>query len=167
MQDYKYLGVILDKSLSFVKHATNTIKKASHKVYLLFKLRPYLTNDACLKMYKTMVLPYIEYGDSLYACTNVALLNKIQRIRNKGLKISLKLPRDTNTLEVHRKSKLNLLKDRGDSHLLNLMHRRTTDPDYVDRRVLHTRHHDNKTLIVPRPSQNHCPWLYGQEGTPY
>ena len=154
VQDYKYLGVILDKTLSFTKHITNTIKMASHKVYLLTKIRPYLTDKACLNVYKTMVLPYIEYGDIIYGGTNVSLLIKLQRIQNRGLKLSLNLLSSTNTLDVHREAKLNLLKDRRDSHLVTLMFQRAYDTEYVDDRELPTRLHDNKTLTVPRPNNS-------------
>ena len=99
IHDYRYLGITLDKFLTFTKHITSTIKMVSHKLYL-FYLRRELTNDACLKLHKTMVLPYIEYGDNLYGCANVALLNKLQRIQNRGLKLCLNLPTETNTLEI-------------------------------------------------------------------
>ena len=133
---------VLDKTLSFTKHITNTIKMASHKVYLLTKIRPYLTDKACLNVYKTMVLPYIEYGDIIYGGTNVSL------------KLSLNLLSSTNTLDVHREAKLNLLKDRRDSHLVTLMFQRAYDTEYVDDRELPTRLHDNKTLTVPRPNNS-------------
>ena len=141
----------MDNTLSFVKHTKNVIKTASQKLYLLNKLRPYLSNLACLQVYKSMVLPYIEYGDVLYSCTNVELLNKLQRIQNSGLKLSFRLPQTAGTLDIHRKAKLNLLIDRRDSHLLNLMFHRRNDPDYVDNREIHTRLHDYKTLVVQRP----------------
>ena len=44
--DYKYLGVILDQYLNFRKHTQNIYKLATHKVYTLSKIRPYITANA-------------------------------------------------------------------------------------------------------------------------
>ena len=44
-----------------------TISVASHKLFLLWKVRPLLTDYAALQIYKAMILPVIEYGNVFYA----------------------------------------------------------------------------------------------------
>ena len=63
---YKYLGVILDPHLTFNKHLNNIIKITAHKINLLAKVRQYLTDTASITIYKTMILPYFNYGDILF-----------------------------------------------------------------------------------------------------
>ena len=53
---YKYLGFILDDHLTFNKHITELCKIVSHKLYLLAKVRHYLTTVACISVFKSMVL---------------------------------------------------------------------------------------------------------------
>ena len=42
-QTYKYLGLTLDSSLTFIKHLSNLINTLNYKIYLLNKIRPFLT----------------------------------------------------------------------------------------------------------------------------
>ena len=41
---------------------------------MLSKIRKYITLDAANKIYKTMILPIVEYGDILYDGSNQKLL---------------------------------------------------------------------------------------------
>ena len=63
---YKCLGVIVDETLSFHSHLKNTIKLVAHKVFLFHKIRTNMTESASIKTYKTMILPYFDYGDIFF-----------------------------------------------------------------------------------------------------
>ena len=63
---YKYLGFMLDSTLSFNHHVSTVIKVVAYKVNLLSKIRRYLTENVALKIYKSMILPYFDYGDVIY-----------------------------------------------------------------------------------------------------
>ena len=89
VKTYKYLGIILDQSLSYNPQINETIKLTSHKVYQLSIIRKYLTKSAAITIYKSMILPYFDYGDLFLINANQQLLGKIQRIQNRGLKICL------------------------------------------------------------------------------
>ena len=53
------------------------INTVSHKLYLLTKIRSYLTTKACTLMFKTIVLCFIEYRDIFYTGTSKGNLYKI------------------------------------------------------------------------------------------
>ena len=74
---YKYLGFILDDQLNFNKHVKELVKLITHKLYLSSCIRKYLTKNASITIFKTMILSLIEYGDIIYAGTNQTNLNKI------------------------------------------------------------------------------------------
>ena len=84
---YKYLGFILDDQLNFNKHMTEMINTVSHKLYLLSRIRRYLTTEACILVFKTMVLSIMEYGDIIYAGTSKINLDKIENLFYRGLRI--------------------------------------------------------------------------------
>ena len=74
---YKYLGCIIEPSLNMNSHFENSYKKASNRLRLLCKLRPYMTADACSMLYKSMVMPILTYCGILH-------LNKAQTLINKS-----------------------------------------------------------------------------------
>ena len=63
VNNFKYPGIILDSSLIFKNQTQNTIKTASHQMSLLNKRRNHITEAAATQIYKTMILPYFDYGD--------------------------------------------------------------------------------------------------------
>ena len=86
---YKYLGCILDDHLTFNKHISELCKIVSHKLYLLAKIRRYLTTEACRTVFKTMILSINEYEDIVFSGTSCDNLNKIDRLFFRGLRICL------------------------------------------------------------------------------
>ena len=77
---YKYLGFILDDRLNFNKHISELCKIITHKLYLLAKIRKYLTKSACITVFKTMILPLFEYGDILYEGTTKSNLEDLSKL---------------------------------------------------------------------------------------
>ena len=52
VNDYKYLGIILDKHLSFSKHIKYVHSLAAHKIYMLSKRRSCTCMSTAIQMYK-------------------------------------------------------------------------------------------------------------------
>ena len=88
---YKYLGIHLDQTLSFDYHIKSVVNNISHKLYIFSKIRRFLSINAALDIYKTMVLPYFDYGDVVFMFSNGGLLKKLDRLNVRGLKISKKI----------------------------------------------------------------------------
>ena len=65
---YKYLGFILDDQLNFNKHVKEMIKLITHKLYLLSRIRKYITKQASVTIFKTMILSIIEYIKLVVTC---------------------------------------------------------------------------------------------------
>ena len=84
---YKYLGFIVDGQLHFNKHITSMVNTVSHKLYLLSKIRRYINKEACILIFKTMVLSILEYGDSIYSGTSKFNLEKLEKLFYRGLRL--------------------------------------------------------------------------------
>ena len=95
VESYKYLCVTLDKNINFQKHVKSIIKTFSYKIYLLSKIGPFLTEKAAVLICKSMELPYIDYGDTVYFSCTKDLLNRLQRMQNRALKLFLDLIEDS------------------------------------------------------------------------
>ena len=62
----KRLGVILDSKLTFEDHLNNALAKVNKAMGILHKLRNLLSRATLITIYKTFILPYLDYGDVLY-----------------------------------------------------------------------------------------------------
>ena len=86
---YKYLGLILDECLTYNKHIKEMNRLVAHKLYILSKIRRYITTEASINIFKTMILSLIEYCDIIYAGTMRSNLNDIDRLFYRGLRICM------------------------------------------------------------------------------
>ena len=59
------------------------VKTILDKLFLLQKLRKYITCYAAIQIYKSMVLPYFNYGDIIYQGARNKYLDKSQKLVHK------------------------------------------------------------------------------------
>ena len=117
---YKYLGVTIDEILSFNAHLNNTIKLVAHKIFLLNKIRYYITDDAAVKVYKSMILPYLDYGDIFFMNASSVQVKKLQTLQNRALKICQSIPNIPIDV-LHQAAQIPKLIPRRVTHLRNFM----------------------------------------------
>ena len=88
--EYKYLGTVLDKTLSMNTNFNLTYKKASSKLRLLNALKRHLTIKAVEKVYKSMILPCILFNCSMQLNLNDS---KQQKLSSLDRRVASLLPR--------------------------------------------------------------------------
>ena len=105
----RYLGVIIDKTLSWKDHIDYVYKKLLKFVGIFYKLRYKLNSSVLRMLYFALVHPHLLYGIEVYANTYqcnltrlVVLNNKILRIlQNEGIRTRVvNLYRNYHTLPV-------------------------------------------------------------------
>ena len=69
----KYLGVLLDEHLTFDEHINYIHKKASNKLGILYRAKDYLDRPTKILLYKSLILPHLDYCDTVYMHTTVAI----------------------------------------------------------------------------------------------
>ena len=62
----KDLGVTFDIDLSFDVHIQNATKKANRAIGLIRRSFDYLDKDMFIKLYKALVRPHLEYGNTIW-----------------------------------------------------------------------------------------------------
>ena len=62
----KHLGIIPDESLSFEEQLKTISVKTNKTLYLLRKLQNLLPRAALITLYKSLIRPYLDYGDIIY-----------------------------------------------------------------------------------------------------
>ena len=73
-QNYKYLGVILDKNLNFNEHLEKTYRKVSSRIKLLSRVRQNINPHTAEIIYKVMILPVMLYCCNIFG--SIAHLKK-------------------------------------------------------------------------------------------
>ena len=58
----KYLGILIDKNLTWKLHINVVSLKISKTVGLLAKLRHFVPRQILLKIYQSLIYPYVTYG---------------------------------------------------------------------------------------------------------
>ncbi len=120
---FKYLGFILNDSLSYNEHIDYVYKKSCQKLGAIKKCRTLLGNSLTLMLYKSLVAPLLDYCDVVYSNANKTCLVKLQQVQNIACRIILKAgPRD-HIREMHQELKLDMLEDRRKYHLLAECHK--------------------------------------------
>ena len=79
---YKYLGIDVDRNLSYEESVHNTYVKANKKLFTMRKIRPYITQKVAALIYKQFVLPILDYADFLLESApkrEIDLLDRIQK----------------------------------------------------------------------------------------
>lgn len=151
---YKYLGYVLDKNLNYNLMMTQLVNKMNYKIYLLAKLRPLLTKQAALAVYKSMILSYLDYNLLFYSSAKKSFQNKFQVIQNKAIRIICKLPSRLNVDEHHVKLNIPHVYNRHWYFLMKYMHALSTHPSTttLDIRDLPTRLHRGRPFKLPSRS---------------
>ena len=152
VHSYKYLGITLDTNMNFKKHVENCIKSASYKTFLLSKVRKYIAFDAAVRIYKTMILPLIDYGDVLYHETNSILLHKLQTLQNRCLRTCTYKNYHIAVTDLHEICSVRLLKLRRIMHLKLFMFKQKGNNEIVNNRQVFTRLHDATLFVTNRPN---------------
>lgn len=100
----KYLGVYLDKKLTFKKHIENATDKALkcfRALYPLISKRSKLNVGNKLTIYKTIIRSIMLYGCCIWGKAANSHIKKLQVLQNRILKTIFNLPRLYRTRELH------------------------------------------------------------------
>ena len=76
-----YLGIVIDNTMSLIPLINGVKKKVSNKIFMLKKLRKYLTFDAAVSIYKQMILPVIDYTGFLVIACRLGDKGDLQKYR--------------------------------------------------------------------------------------
>ena len=152
---YKYLGLLIDSNLNFKSLRENLYKRVNYKLTFFKKIRSYLDVSTAVTIYKSTILPIIEYADFVHDHNIKYVSKKLQTLQNQGLRVSqnqhiMPFAQRDSTEVLHRNAKIYRLYHRRKLHLLSFAYKLSHIDLYVDKRDIHTRQHVGKLFLIPK-----------------
>ena len=132
----KYLGLHLDKRLTFCKHIDETIIKCERLIRMLYPLinrNSYLSIHNKLLIYKLYFRPIFCYASPVWNSCAEIHFSKLQRLQNKVIKMILNLHWRTRTSYIHELVNIKLIRSHVDDLNNNFWLRcqRSLDEDII------------------------------------
>ena len=133
---YKYLGLSIDRGLTFEQAYKDVNQKVNSRLFKFSKLRENMTHKVAILLYKTMIMSLFDYACFAYEGCNKDNLLKLQRLQNRGLGICFRKNRGvkTNVDDMHTSSGVPKLERRRQELLLSLMYKNSHEAKWVDER---------------------------------
>lgn len=89
VDEIKYLGVVIDKNLTFSSHAAYITNKIAKKVNFLSRIGKDLSPWTKTIIYKTIILPHLNFCSTLLFLANKSDINVLQKKQNQALRVIL------------------------------------------------------------------------------
>ena len=118
--DSKYLGIVLDDSLTQKDRVRYVISKVGKRVGVLGRLRRNITIHAAFEMYNSLILPIFDYCDAVWTSCNKADIESLESLQRRASKIIVKSKCGTTSTDY---LKFQSLEDRRNAHILGLVKR--------------------------------------------
>ena len=83
----KYLGILIDSTLSWKDHITNLSKKVSRTVGILYKLRPFVNLKIMKDIYYALFYSHLVYGIHVWGSACDSSLNIIQVLQKRVVRL--------------------------------------------------------------------------------
>ena len=88
----KYLGVVLDSSLSFRPHVDSVIKACNFHIRNLYMIRKFVTKKNLITLVHSLVISKVDYCNSLFIGLPNITLKRVQAILNRAARLIFNLP---------------------------------------------------------------------------
>jgi hypothetical protein len=82
VKEFNYLGIVIDKNLSWKPHTDLISKKISKTVGILNRLKTTLPKNVLMNIYNALVLPYLTYGSILWE----KRVNRLVALQKKAIR---------------------------------------------------------------------------------
>ena len=156
---FKYLGIVVDESLSWNNHVSYIAPRVYPKLKLLNRISFFLSPAILLKIYKITILPILDYGCIVWGLFSKKNSDSLERLQNKAMPIILRTNHLTCTQSMRERLGLLTLFNRRRYLRLQLVYKIVNDyhcPRQLQRYLLmrselrHKALRDSRELHLPR-----------------
>lgn len=113
-QAFKYLGVYLDRRLTFGFHINKKLNECHTRLGILYPIinrKSRLKLECSLLIYKSVIRPIIMYACVIWSTASKTQFKKVQTFQNKVLRIACNSPWFIRNTQIHRETGVPYVKD--------------------------------------------------------
>ena len=93
----KFLGVIIDRNLSWKYHIEHICSKASKNIGILRKTRNIMDKDTMVTLYYSFIYPYFNYCIAVWGNTYSTHLDPLVKLQKRAIRLIASLPKRSHT----------------------------------------------------------------------
>uniref|UniRef100_A0A3B1KHQ9 Reverse transcriptase domain-containing protein n=1 Tax=Astyanax mexicanus TaxID=7994 RepID=A0A3B1KHQ9_ASTMX len=101
VNEYKYLGIWLDNTLSFSTHINKLQSNVKSKIGYLYRTRSSLSRNTKLTLVQMTILPMFDYGDVVYRSACKSLLHKLDVLYHSAIRFAINAPFKTHHCSLY------------------------------------------------------------------
>ena len=116
--EYKYLGVVMNECLMSKAHVKYLLGKVGRRIGMLGRARKNISMHSANKVYKSYIIPVLDYCDTVWNCCGTVNSDKLERLQRRAARIIMKSDRSETALKYLR---YDTLKVRRETHVLSLV----------------------------------------------
>ena len=102
----KFLGVMVDSSLTWKSHINLTTKKIAKSIGILSKAKQYFNNKTLLQLYYSFIYPYLIYCNIIWGNANQTTLWPLYRLQKIAIRIISNTRRRNSTKQFCNKNRI-------------------------------------------------------------
>ena len=114
----KYLGILVDSTLTWKPHITQLSKNLSRSVGIFFKIRHYVTPETLKLLYYSLFYSFISYGISVRGLIHPTILEPLCKIQKKVVRAITLSDKYSHSSPLFQNLELLKLRDIHSSNLL-------------------------------------------------
>ena len=119
VKTYRCLGDQVDETLSLEAHNSEVVGKVARVLAALRRLRPICPQSTLVTIYKSLILPHLDYCSTVWGCIGNDLSQKLQKLQNRAARIITGSNWSVRSAQISLKRKS--LADRRDKQMKSLM----------------------------------------------
>ena len=79
----------MDECLNWKAQTSAVFSKASKRIGMLRRIRNDITVNAADKVYKSFILPMLDYCDTVWSCCNKGDAERLERLQTRAARVCL------------------------------------------------------------------------------
>ena len=87
VKETKYLGLQIDRHLTWKKHVDTISRKVSRAIGVLKHAKQFLPLNILKNLYRNIVEPHFRYCSSVWGCCSTTDINRPQKLQNMAVRI--------------------------------------------------------------------------------